>query len=44
MSQQWTHVTMIPSELINDEGVLKISIYNLFEAPPNFAGMGDDAI
>ena len=35
-----THVTMIPSELIDDEGVLRISIYNLFEPPRNYAGMG----
>ena len=35
-----THVTMIPAYLIDDEGVLRISIYNLYEPPPRFLGIG----
>lgn len=35
-----THVTMIPAEFINDDGTLKISIYNLYEPPPTYVGHG----
>jgi hypothetical protein len=35
-----THVTMIPAYLIDDSGVLKISIFNLYEPPPKYFGIG----
>ena len=35
-----THVTMIPAYLITDEGTLSITIYNLFEPPPDYTMKG----
>lgn len=35
-----THVTMIPAYMINDKGVLRITIYNLYEPPPQYPGLG----
>jgi len=35
-----THVTMIPAYLIDDDGVLEISIFNLYLPPPIEQGMG----
>ena len=35
-----THVTMIPSSFVTEEGVLNISIFNLYEPPPGSEGMG----
>jgi len=35
-----THVTLIPSAFVNDEGILKISIYNFYQPPPGKEGRG----
>jgi hypothetical protein len=35
-----THVTMIPAYLIDDNGVLEITIYNLFEPKSDYYGKG----
>ena len=35
-----THVTMIPAYLIDDDGVFEISIFNLYQPPPVYEGMG----
>ena len=35
-----THVTMIPSRFVSDEGILEISIFNLYEPPPGSEGRG----
>ncbi len=35
-----THVTMIPAYLIDENGELKISIYNLFQPPPSYQYSG----
>jgi len=35
-----THVTMVPSRFVNDEGILEISIFNLYEPPPGSEGRG----
>jgi hypothetical protein len=35
-----THVTMIPATMINDNGEISISIYNLFDPPPEERGRG----
>ncbi len=35
-----THVTLVPASLINDEGTLLVSIFNLYEPPPGKEGRG----
>ncbi|MBC8202702.1 MAG: hypothetical protein H8E91_02625 [Planctomycetes bacterium] len=35
-----THVTLIPSSFVNDEGVLTVSIYNFYQPPPGKEGRG----
>lgn len=35
-----THVTLIPPSFVDDDGVLKISIYNLYEPPAGKEGRG----
>ena len=35
-----THVTMIPATMINDNGEISISVYNLFDPPPENRGRG----
>ncbi|HIA72670.1 MAG TPA: hypothetical protein EYO01_08255 [Phycisphaerales bacterium] len=35
-----THVTMIPANLINDNGEISISVYNLYDPPPENRGRG----
>ena len=35
-----THVTLIPPSFVDDEGVLKISIYNLYQPPVGKEGRG----
>lgn len=35
-----THVTLIPSAFVDDQGELKISIYNFYQPPPGKEGRG----
>ena len=35
-----THVTLIPSAFVDDQGKLKISIYNFYQPPPGKEGRG----
>ncbi|MDP6693763.1 MAG: hypothetical protein QF444_05490, partial [Phycisphaerales bacterium] len=35
-----THVTLIPASFVDDDGVLKISIFNLYQPPVGKEGMG----
>ena len=35
-----THVTLIPPSFVDDEGVLKVTIYNLYQPPPGKEGKG----